>query len=428
MKDDQFNDIFKTKLENFEMDDFPIDGWEQIETKLPKGNVRSVWFTPIRIAAALLIGVLVTASVFYLHNTTQPTTSSALLVAAADSDAFADTEESLLEASISTDTQNDVPSSASVKAIVAKVDQMHQPAKKSDVMLAVTEEKQTAKNIQIAQSESMQVEETLSETEIDALNDQVSKKPRSESNERAYTKSLRSKDESRTLSYHTSSRKIDDKKWGFGCGAGAFASQSGSSLGMYTFKNSRHADKNLMLMNAASFSNQIPRSEIDHHTPLSVGLSVSRRLNDRFALQSGLVYSYLASDWKTNGVHHTKTKQSLHFIGVPISVVYKIAEWNKFLLYASAGGMCELNVKGNLRYKYYNNEELLSETNEGVRMAEPYWSVNAKAGVSYPLVKFVSLYVEAGADYYFKNNSDIETIRTEKPANFDFQFGLRFGL
>ena len=61
-------------------------------------------------------------------------------------------------------------------------------------------------------------------------------------------------------------------------------------------------------------------------------------------------------------------------------------------------------------------------------MTEPYWSVNAKAGVSYPLVKFVSLYVEAGADYYFKNNSDIETIRTEKPANFDFQFGLRFGL
>ncbi|HAC20602.1 MAG TPA: hypothetical protein DCF91_00725 [Porphyromonadaceae bacterium] len=427
MKDDQFNDIFKTKLENFKMDDFPIDGWEQIETKLPKGNTRFVWFTPMRIAAALLIGVLVTASVFYLHNTTQPTTSSTLLVAAADSDAFADTEETLSEASIPTDAQNQVPSSASVKAIVAKVDQMYQPATKSNAMLAVIEEKQAERNIQIAQGETMQIQETLSEA-TDAVNDQVSKKPKSTSNRSAYTKSLRSTDESSTLSYHTSNHKGEDKKWGFGCGAGAFASQSGSSLGMYTFKNSRHADKNLMLMNAASFSNQIPRSEIDHHTPLSVGLSVSRRLNDRFALQSGLVYSYLASDWKTNGVHHTKTKQSLHFIGVPISVVYKIAEWNKFLLYASAGGMCELNVKGNLRYKYYNSEELLSETNEGIRMTEPYWSVNAKAGISYPLVKFASLYVEAGADYYFKNNSDIETIRTEKPANFDFQFGLRFGL
>lgn len=427
MKDDQFNDIFKTKLENFKMDDFPIDGWEQIETKLPKGNTRFVWFTPMRIAAALLIGVLVTASVFYLHNTTQPTTSSTLLVAAADSDAFADTEETLSEASIPTDAQNQVPSSASVKAIVAKVDQMYQPATKSNAMLAVIEEKQAERNIQIAQGETMQIQETLSEA-TDAVNDQVSKKPKSASNRSAYTKSLRSTDESSTLSYHTSNHKGEDKKWGFGCGAGAFASQSGSSLGMYTFKNSRHADKNLMLMNAASFSNQIPRSEIDHHTPLSVGLSVSRRLNDRFALQSGLVYSYLASDWKTNGVHHTKTKQSLHFIGVPISVVYKIAEWNKFLLYASAGGMCELNVKGNLRYKYYNSDELLSETNEGIRMTEPYWSVNAKAGISYPLVKFVSLYVEAGADYYFKNNSDIETIRTEKPANFDFQFGLRFGL
>ncbi|MGL5562250.1 MAG: porin family protein, partial [Tannerellaceae bacterium] len=403
MKDEQFNDIFRTKLENFEMDDFPIDGWEQIETKLSKGNTRFVWFTPMRIVAALLIGVLVTASVFYLHNTTQPTTSSTLLVAAADSVAFADAEEPLLEASISTDTQKEVPSSASVKAIVAKVDQMYQPAKKSDVMLAVVEEKQVAKHIQFVERESMQVEDVLSE-ETDVLNDQVSKKPRSASNQSAYTKSLRSADESNTLYSHTSNHKIDNKKWGFGAGAGAFASQSGSSLGMYTFKNSRHSDKNLALMNAATFSNETPRSEIDHHTPISVGLSVSRRLSDRLALQSGAVYTYLASDWKTNGVHNTETKQSLHFIGIPVSFVYKIAEWNRLQFYASAGGMCEFNVKGNLRYKYYNSDELLSETNEGIRMTKPYWSVNAKAGVSYPLVKFVSLYVEAGADYYFKNN------------------------
>lgn len=426
MKDDQFNDIFRTKLENFEMDDFPIDGWERIETKLPKGSARFIWFTPMRIAAAVLIGVLATASVFYLQNINHTNTSSEVLVAAADSEAFGSIEEASSGRSILEDTQDQTPSSASIKAIVAQVDQMYQPTKRPDVVAMVSEEKQLEAGVQSVENEIMQADISVSE-DADMLKDQISEKQSTVSKKSAYTKSLRSKDETNALSYHTSSPKID-KKWGFGCGAGAFASQSGSSLGMYTFKNSRHADKNLMLMNAASFSNQVPRSEIDHHTPLSVGVSVSRRLNDRFALQSGLVYSYLASDWKTNGVHHTKTKQSLHFIGVPISVVYKIAEWNKFLFYASAGAMCELNVKGNLRYKYYNNEELLSETNEGVRMKEPYWSVNAKVGVSYPLVKFVSLYVEGGADYYFKNNSDIETIRTEKPANFDFQFGLRFGL
>ena len=52
---------------------------------------------------------------------------------------------------------------------------------------------------------------------------------------------------------------------------------------------------------------------------------------------------------------------------------------------------------------------------------------NAKAGVSYPVYRFVNVFVEGGVAYYFDNGSSIETIRSEKPFNAGFNVGLRLG-
>jgi hypothetical protein len=43
------------------------------------------------------------------------------------------------------------------------------------------------------------------------------------------------------------------------------------------------------------------------------------------------------------------------------------------------------------------------------------------------LCRFLSLYAEAGVDYYIDNGSSIETIRSEKPFNVNLQAGFRFG-
>ena len=169
-------------------------------------------------------------------------------------------------------------------------------------------------------------------------------------------------------------------------------------------------------------------TDIKHHIPVSFGLTVSRHLNDRFAIQSGLTYTFLTSDWTTNGTYRGDTRQRLHFLGIPLSVIYNIAEWNRLKFYVSAGAMTEVNLAGKVHTELYGGDEFIQAFDEDRRMKEWLWSVNARLGLNYPLVGALAVYGEVGADYYFDNGSSIETIRSERPFNVSLQFGLRFGL
>ena len=90
------------------------------------------------------------------------------------------------------------------------------------------------------------------------------------------------------------------------------------------------------------------------------------------------------------------------------------------MFYASAGGMAEMNVAGKRRMKLFSDEVEIAKQSEHIRMKEWLWSVNARAGVSYPIIRFVSAFAEVGASYYFDNGSEIETIHSEKPFNMSF--------
>jgi len=174
-------------------------------------------------------------------------------------------------------------------------------------------------------------------------------------------------------------------------------------------------------------SSERTMGKVTHKRPVSAGLGVSYYLNDRLTLQSGAVYTLLRSKGSYSEIENVVDwKQSLHFIGLPLSLAYNIAEWNRFQFYTSAGAMCEINVAGKIKNTIYvDNTEI--KKNENTRMKAPLWSVNARGGVSYPLCKFVSAYAEAGASYYFENNSKLETIRSDKPFDVSLQAGVRLG-
>ena len=190
------------------------------------------------------------------------------------------------------------------------------------------------------------------------------------------------------------------------------------------FNDYLHSASNSVL---AYNETSVEKVDVSHRQPISLGIGVGYTLNNRWSLQSGLVYTILSSEWRT-AYEQDKHKQQLHFVGVPLGISYKIAEWNKLRFYASAGGMIEWNAGGNIKTKYYYYEDEAYRTvKEFVRMKEMQWSVNARVGATYPLIRFVNAYMEGGANYYFNNNSLIETIRSDKPFHVSLQAGLRFG-
>jgi len=230
----------------------------------------------------------------------------------------------------------------------------------------------------------------------------------------------------------TKSRTSAPRKWGFGMGVGGVTKGANNTVNTYLLRSSSLQDEKLLELNAPSNYNQMkaPRTNIKHKTPISFGLSASHYLSKHFSLQMGLNYTLLLSEWEAEGEYSSKTRQSLHFIGIPFALSYKIVEWNRFLVYAAAGVQAEINVAGNEQEKVFvsdleNHDIETSVHNTKVRMKEWLWSVNARAGVSYPIIRPISAFAELGAAWYFDNGSQVETLYSDKPFHFSPQVGFR---
>lgn len=172
--------------------------------------------------------------------------------------------------------------------------------------------------------------------------------------------------------------------------------------------------------------NAQPTTDVKHHFPVSVGVTVQKSLTPSLALETGLVYTYLASDLTAGDAAYYTQKQQLHYLGIPVKLNWNFLRKRYFNLYLAGGGMVEKCAYGELSSHYeVNDRPALSET-ESLRVDPLQWSVSAAAGITFKLAPHINLYAEPGVVYYFDDGSHISTIRKEKPFNINLQAGLRF--
>ncbi len=169
-------------------------------------------------------------------------------------------------------------------------------------------------------------------------------------------------------------------------------------------------------------------TDVKHHIPVTIGASVKWNINDKWALESGLNYTYLYSELRSGANSYVEDKQKLHYVGIPLKVQRSI--WNNsiFSLYASAGGMMEKCVSGSVETVYVDGNTKKNYESEDLSVKPLQFSVLVSLGVQANFNKYFSLYLEPGMIYYFDDNTDILTIRKDKPFNFNLQLGLRFNI
>ena len=225
------------------------------------------------------------------------------------------------------------------------------------------------------------------------------------------------------------------KRLEFGLSASGFTSSSNSgngyegsiatqmNSGVLVMGSSHIAD--LMLLNRY---NQVT-TESKHFQPLKVGISVNYSISERWKTGTGLTYSMLYSKHRTGSENeYYISRQTLHYIGIPLNIQFNIAKPGNFNIYMTAGGAVEKCVSGTLHTEYhYLNGYLPSET-EKLSVRPLQWSVNLSAGLQYDFNNLIGIYAEPGVSYHFKNNSTIETIYSDTPFNFCFSLGIRFSL
>ncbi len=170
-------------------------------------------------------------------------------------------------------------------------------------------------------------------------------------------------------------------------------------------------------------------TEAKHRHPVTMGASIKYNLDKKWSLTSGLTYTILSSQLRSGSdSHYYTSEQTLHNIGIPLSINYNLWKVRNVSIYVSGGGLVEKNVSGKLSTDYVVNDKPESTEKDNMPLDRLQWSINTSVGIEYNLYSKIGFYAEPGVIYYFKNGSDVETIYKEKPVNVNLRVGLRFSL
>lgn len=200
-----------------------------------------------------------------------------------------------------------------------------------------------------------------------------------------------------------------------------------AEAGMVTTEvlNSSHGEVIEKLTDPEASVRYQPDTELNHHVPFTVGVGVQYELTERWALETGVNYTYLHSTATSEGTFTYKTSQELHYIGVPLSASYKFINGERFEMYARAGGAVERAVAANKILKMSTSDGSSEKrTKQAINCQGVQLSASAGIGAELKLTHQVGLYAEVGAGYFFDNNQPI-SYRTDNPLSLTLQAGAR---
>ncbi|MDR2467152.1 MAG: PorT family protein [Prevotellaceae bacterium] len=153
----------------------------------------------------------------------------------------------------------------------------------------------------------------------------------------------------------------------------------------------------------------------DFSLPLSAKLSVRKSLSRKWAVESGVNYTFLSSKYQWN---RNTVKQRMHYLGIPLNAVYYAVASPQWNIYVSAGGTVEKCLHASLSS---------SERTTQIDVRKLQWSVNAAIGATYKIARNVGVFMEPQIGYFFDNEQP-ENIRTAWPVAIGFGAGLRVSL
>lgn len=169
------------------------------------------------------------------------------------------------------------------------------------------------------------------------------------------------------------------------------------------------------------------KDEVHHRQPVRFGLSLHYAIDRRWSLSAALTYTRLVSDLTRTSNHYSYlTEQKLIYLGLPLSVHYRLLETPRFTFYLSAGGTVEKMIDGSATTQTVFDNALQAVHTEAVRIRPLQFSVETAAGIEYRFVPRFGCYVEPGVSYHFRNSSRVPTLYRDRPFNFQLNLGFRF--
>lgn len=172
---------------------------------------------------------------------------------------------------------------------------------------------------------------------------------------------------------------------------------------------------------------QEQQTTVKYDFPVTYTAAFRYRFNDHWALNAGISYTQLNSEWRSGSdAHFYTTQQKLHYVGVPVSASYTFYDSRYLTLYALAGGSVEKCVAGERVATLFAENGEFGASEETMPTAHPWqFSVMAGAGVQFNITKNYGIFAEPTAACYF-DNGELANVRTDRNVNFQLSLGFRY--
>ena len=207
--------------------------------------------------------------------------------------------------------------------------------------------------------------------------------------------------------------------------AAAFGSGSSASSGLDNVPSATLND-NIVKAGTMYTSIMAPQSfsNVHYSLPLSFGLKVRNKFSERLSIETGLIYTYLQTDFSNSGFSTTDARLGLHYLGIPVNLNVKVWNSPKWEVYVSGGGTVEKGLRS-IYQQTQNNTFQTWITTAQTNIDGFQFSVNSAVGLSYKVMPKIGIFFEPQFSYYFENGQPI-SIRSHQPTVFGLQIGLRY--
>lgn len=417
MKEDRLKDI-RDKMSDYEAE-VPQDLWSAIDSAVGRRQQKKLWIRAGRYAAAAVVVATIGLGIYIL----QPDSS---LVVHSESNPNTRAQASANNAPAVTSADADPGNNSAAEIRASEFE--HTPyATLAEAKPVIVEGVEGTSSMQIKSDG-----ESLNVHPVDS----------NESASEAFTHSLppisHEVKQDKTVTYNSRQRDRQQQQEAYDSGRLAAsiyttAGTGGTSMQRYTSfglmdidpGDANWKDDPYMGMLVTNKGHLADR-RVRHRLPVHAGASIAYRINDRVSVETGIAYSYLSADiHEGSDSYYFAGEQSLHYVGIPVGVRIRAMSWKNFDIYVGAGFEADKCVSGTLKKSYVINGQTRDDGHESISIRPLQWSVNAGAGVQYNISSMVGIYAEPGLSYYFDNGSNIETIYSEKPLNFNLNIGLR---
>ena len=163
-----------------------------------------------------------------------------------------------------------------------------------------------------------------------------------------------------------------------------------------------------------------------HDKPITFGLSMTKTINRKWNMETGLQYSQLKSEFILGeDDYYVQKRQKVQYLGIPLRLSYKWFGANRWTAYTSAGIILNIPLSGKTDEQYVTGTVV--PYSDSWHFTPPFqWTVGTGVGLQYNFAKNWGVYLEPTFSWHIPNGSTTRTIWTEHPFTITVPFGIRF--